>query len=129
MNVEPEVNVSVRSLPLTEMPSDDDDDVTDVAVCCADAQLRLPVATLTGVVGGGVGLIGVTGDVPPPPGVPPPPDEEVLEADVALELDVPEEPSEHPVIVRAAAIAATDVIRIVIGSAAFRNKPLVPVEC
>jgi hypothetical protein len=33
MNVDPDVNVWVRSLPLTVMPSDEFDDVLDVSVC------------------------------------------------------------------------------------------------
>jgi hypothetical protein len=120
VNVEPEVNVWVRSLPLTEIPSDEDEDVTEPAVCCADAQLRLPAGMLAAVLGGGV-----TGVVPPEEL--PPPAEEVLEA---LEVDVPsDEPPEHPVIIRAAAIAAIVLIRVVIGPGASRNKPLVRVGC
>jgi len=135
LNVEPDVNVWVRSLPLTEICSDEDEDVTDPAVCSADAQLRLPAGMLVAVLAGGV-----TGVVPPevvppevvapevvPPEVLPPPAEEVLEA---LEVDVPsDEPPKHPVIIRAAAIAAIVLIRVVIGSAASRNKPLVRVGC
>ena len=111
VNVEPDVNVWVRSLPLTEIRSDEDEDVTDPAVCSADAQLRLPAGMLVAVLGGGV-----TGVVPPEE----PPVEEVLEA---LEVDVPsdDEPPEHPVIIRTAAIAAIVLIRVVIGSAAYRN--------
>ena len=121
------MNVRVRSLPLTEIPSDDDDEEAEFAVCCAEAQLRLPVATLAAA-GGGVGLTGVTGDVPPPeepppPDALPPPDEDVLEAEVALEFDVPpDDPPEHPVISRAEAIAAADAIRIVIRRAALQSK-------
>jgi hypothetical protein len=127
VNVEPEVNVWVRSLPLTEMPSDEDEDVTDPAVCCADAQLKLPIGKLVGVLGGEV-----TGVVPPPDEFPPLAAEVVgeLEALEVLEVEVPsDEPPEHPAIIRAAAIAVIDVIRIVIGSAACRNKPLVRVGC
>jgi hypothetical protein len=118
VNVEPDVNVWVRSLPLTEIRSDEDEDVTDPAVCSADAQLKVPAGMLVAVLGGGV-----TGVVPPE-GVPPegvPPDvEEVL---AALEVDVPseDEPPKHPVIIRAAVIAAIVLIRVVIGSAASRN--------
>jgi hypothetical protein len=129
VNAEPGVNVWVRSLPLTEISSEEEeDDVTDPAVCCADAQLRLPAGMLAAVLGGGL-----TGVVPPevlPAEVVPAevlPAEEVLEV---LEVDVPsDEPPEHPVIIRAAAIAASVLIRVVIGSAASRNKPLVRVEC
>jgi len=118
MNVEPGVNVWVRSLPLTEILSDEDEDVTDPAVCCADAQPRLPAGMLVAVLGGGV-----TGVVPPEelPGA------EVLEV---LLVDVPfDEPPEHPVIITAEAIAAIVLIRVVIGSAASRSKPLVRVGC
>jgi hypothetical protein len=135
VKVEPDVNVWVRSLPLTEIPSDEDEDVTEPAVCSADAQLKAPAGMLAAVLGGGV-----TGVVPPelvppelvppelvPPEVLPPPAEEVPEA---LEVDVPsDEPPEHPVIIMAAAIAAIVLIRVVIGSAASRNKPLVRVGC
>jgi len=41
----------VRSLPLTEIPSDEDEDVTEPAVCSADAQLKAPAGMLAAVLG------------------------------------------------------------------------------
>jgi hypothetical protein len=114
VNAEPDVNVWVRSLPLTVMRSDEDEDVTDPSLCWGEEQLKLPADRLVVVVGGLVG-----GVVPPP--VLPPPDEE----DVELEVDVPSDdwppPLKHPVIISAAALAASVAIRVFIDSSAFRN--------
>ncbi len=109
------------------MPSDEDEELTDPAVCCGDAQLKLPLETLVVLTGGGVTGGGVTGVVPPPEE---PPELVVLEEDVEAEADVPsDEPPEHPVIMSAAAIAAADVPNVFIGSASCRNKPLVRLGC
>jgi hypothetical protein len=68
-------------------------------------------------VGGEVG--GATGGVVPPP----------EEPDVELGVEVASEglpPPKHPVIIRAAAMAASEVMRVFIASSAFQNDPLVP---
>jgi hypothetical protein len=67
-------------------------------------------------------------DVAPPLDVPLPLDDDELVEEAEVAADEPSDgwlPSEHPVIVSMAAIAAIEVIRLVIGLAASRNKPLV----
>jgi hypothetical protein len=51
LKVDPGVNVWVRSLPLTEIWSDVDSDVTEVSLCWGAAQARLPAA-MDAVAGG-----------------------------------------------------------------------------
>jgi hypothetical protein len=67
-------------------------------------------------------------DVPPPLDVLPPLDDDELVAEAEVAVAEPSDdwlPSKHPVIMSVAAIAAIEVIRVVIGLAASRNKPLV----
>ena len=72
----------MRSLPLTEMPSDGDPDAAELPLCWGEAQLKLPACTLAFPAGGAV-----TAALVPPEAVPPLDDGAVPEAE--LEVEVP----------------------------------------
>jgi hypothetical protein len=116
--LEPEVKVRVRSLPLTVIPSEEEEDVPDPAVSWGAAQPRLPAGRPVAVVGGGA----VPPPLEPPPEVPPALEDGGVEAEELPEADVPDDEPPHPAIMRAVAIAP--ILVIVIGSA-IANNPLV----